>query len=99
MLILYIKSISIFKHIVNVYKLQSPNSATTPQDPIQRITSLYPEDPRAPFYDPSGREMPPLARLYVTLDSLVHKSCSDKTEDELLQEVAVADNSEDSNRR
>lgn len=78
--------------------LQSPNSPTLPQEPIQRITSLYPEDPRAPFYDPSGKEIPPLAKLYITLDKLIPRSCNDKTEDELLEEIGVSENSEDSNR-
>lgn len=69
-----------------------------PQDPIKRITSMYPEDPRAPFYDPTGIEMKPLARLYFTRERLIPKSCTDKTEDELLEEVSVAENSEDSVR-
>ncbi|KAG8330790.1 Spondin-1 [Homalodisca vitripennis] len=77
----------------------SPNSPTMPQDPIQKITSMYPEDPRAPFYDPTGQNMLPLARLYVTLDHLIPRSCSDKTEDELLEKVTVSENSEDSNRK
>lgn len=29
------------------------------------ITTMYPEDPRQPFYDPTGAPMTPLARLYI----------------------------------
>lgn len=77
----------------------SPNSPTIPQEPIHRITSLYPEDPRAPFYNPSGQEMNPLARIYITREKLIPKSCSDKTEDELLEDINLSENSEDTNRR
>ncbi|XP_022196329.1 spondin-1 [Nilaparvata lugens] len=76
----------------------SPNSPTVPREPAKRISSTYPEDPRSPFYDPSGKEMPPLARIHLKRTKLVEKSCDRKTEDELLQEVAVAENNEDSER-
>uniref|UniRef100_A0A1B6CP24 Spondin-1 n=1 Tax=Clastoptera arizonana TaxID=38151 RepID=A0A1B6CP24_9HEMI len=77
----------------------SPNSPTMPQDPIKRITSMYPEDPRAPFHDPTGIEMKPLARLYLIREKLITKSCSEKTEDELFEEINFTENSEDSLRK
>lgn len=77
---------------------QSPNSPTIPREPIRKITSFYPEDPRAPFYDPTGQQMKPLARLYLHRSKIINKSCDAKTEDELLQEISVADNDEDSDR-
>ncbi len=56
---------------------QSPNAPTVPREKMYRITTMYPEDPRAPFYDPSGAPMQPLARLYVTREAVVPKPCGD----------------------
>lgn len=47
---------------------------TKPREPIQKITSSYPNDPKSPFF---GVEMKPLARLYLTRQRLYEKSCSD----------------------
>lgn len=55
----------------------SPDSPTTPREPIRRISSKFPSDPSNPFYDPSGEDMKPLARLYITRQRLYEKSCSD----------------------
>ncbi|XP_023721830.1 spondin-1 isoform X3 [Cryptotermes secundus] len=52
----------------------SPDMPTKPREPIQKITSSYPNDPRSPFF---GVEMKPLARLYLTRQRLYEKSCSD----------------------
>jgi hypothetical protein len=61
---------------------------------------MYPEDPRAPFYDPSGKPMLPLARLYLTRNSVVPKSCDEQSLDRILEEaVQVAENTEDTSRR
>jgi hypothetical protein len=61
---------------------------------------MYPEDPRAPFYDPSGKPMLPLARLYLTRNSVIPKSCDEKSLDRILEEaVQVAENTEDTSRR
>jgi hypothetical protein len=79
---------------------QSPNSPTIPQEKIHRITTLYPEDPRAPFYDPTGKPMLPLARLYLSRDSVIPKSCDEQSLDRILEEaVQVAENTEDTSRR
>ncbi|XP_014248718.1 spondin-1 [Cimex lectularius] len=53
----------------------SPDQPTEPRDNIRRITTTFPSDPRSPFYDPSGKEMKPLARLYLTRQRLYEKSC------------------------
>ncbi|XP_071452758.1 spondin-1 isoform X2 [Hetaerina americana] len=53
----------------------SPDSPTQPQDAIRRITSSFPNDKRSPFYDPTGAEMKPLARLYLSRQRLYEKTC------------------------
>ncbi|KAL1116134.1 hypothetical protein AAG570_005629 [Ranatra chinensis] len=55
----------------------SPDKPTEPRDHIRRITTSFPNDPQAPFFDPTGEEMKPLARLYLTRQRLYEKSCSD----------------------
>ncbi|XP_073997255.1 spondin-1 isoform X3 [Rhodnius prolixus] len=57
----------------------SPDMPTEPKDHIRRITSSFPADPGSPFYDPSGQEMKPLARLHLIRQRLYEKSCSDVT--------------------
>ncbi|KAI4495497.1 hypothetical protein M0802_008711 [Mischocyttarus mexicanus] len=57
----------------------SPNSPTDPQEPIRRITSSYPNDSRSPFYDPSGLDMKPLAKLYLNRQRLYEKTCNKTT--------------------
>ncbi|KAK9304472.1 hypothetical protein QLX08_004229 [Tetragonisca angustula] len=59
----------------------SPDSPTEPQEPIRRITSSYPNDSRSPFYDPSGLDMKPLARLYLNRQRLYEKACKNTPED------------------
>ncbi|XP_020284534.1 spondin-1 isoform X2 [Pseudomyrmex gracilis] len=53
----------------------SPDSPTDPQEPIRRITSTYPNDSGSPFYDPSGLDMKPLAKLYLNRQRLYEKTC------------------------
>ncbi|XP_072746118.1 spondin-1 isoform X2 [Anoplolepis gracilipes] len=55
----------------------SADSPTEPQEPIRRITSTYPNDSRSPFYDPSGLDMKPLAKLYLNRQRLYEKTCDD----------------------
>lgn len=58
---------------------------------------MYPEDPRAPFYNPGAKEVPPMARLYLTREKLISSSCD---EDVLLSQVAeVEENAQSVNRR
>ncbi|XP_046394012.1 spondin-1-like isoform X2 [Ischnura elegans] len=56
----------------------SPDSPTQPQDAIRRITSSFPNDARSPFYDPTGAEMKPLARLSLSRQRLYEKTCDIK---------------------
>ncbi|XP_076231734.1 spondin-1 isoform X3 [Calliopsis andreniformis] len=59
----------------------SPDSPTEPQEPIRRITSSFPDDSRSPFYDPSGLDMKPLAKLYLNRQRLYEKTCDDPSVD------------------
>ena len=49
--------------ICNWIQIKSPNKPTIPQEKIRKITSSYPNNIKAPFYDPRGKEMLPIARL------------------------------------
>ncbi|CAB3377734.1 Hypothetical predicted protein [Cloeon dipterum] len=71
----------------------SPDQPTNPREPIRRITSSFPNDPRSPFYDPTGIEMKPLARLYITRQRLYEKSCTDD-ESKTSQEAHEEDSGE-----
>lgn len=62
---------------------------------MYRITTTYPEDPRAPFYDPSKKEMEPMARLYLFRDKIIPKSCD---ENFLNAQLDVSENTEDTSR-
>ncbi|CAB3235618.1 unnamed protein product [Arctia plantaginis] len=74
----------------------SPNSETVPREKMYRITPMYPEDPRAPFYNPGAKEVPPLARLYLTREKLISSSC----DEEVLQSqvIEVEENTQTVNR-
>ncbi|XP_012289125.1 spondin-1 [Orussus abietinus] len=78
----------------NGISYMSPNSETNPREKMKPITTSYPEDPRSPFYDPTGKPMLPLARMYLTREEIIPRSCS---EDALRQQIAaleVAENTE-----
>lgn len=64
---------------------------------MYRITTMYPEDPRAPFYNPGAKEIPPMARLYLTREKLIPRSCDEETL--LSQVVEEAENSQAADRR
>ncbi|KAF6216678.1 hypothetical protein GE061_001024 [Apolygus lucorum] len=74
---------------------QSPKVPTTPHERIRRITTMYPEDPRAPFYNPTAKDFPPVARLYIFKEKVIQKKCSDLSEKEILEQVTVIENTED----
>lgn len=61
----------------NGVSYMSINIPAVPQEKIHKISPMYPEDERAPFYDPVNNFMHPLARLYITRDKLIKKSCDD----------------------
>lgn len=81
----------------NGISYMSANSETQPRERMHRITTLYPEDPRAPFYNPKSREMIPLARVYFRRDKVIHQNC----DDEFLksQTLELAENTEEVTRQ
>lgn len=44
---------------------------------MTRITTMFPEDPRQPFYNPNSSEMTPLARLYIRKVKTIPRNCDD----------------------
>lgn len=55
----------------------SPNLETQPRERMYRITTMYPEDPRSPFYDPDAHSMTPLAKLYLKREKVIQRNCDD----------------------
>uniref|UniRef100_A0A336LL51 Spondin-1 n=1 Tax=Culicoides sonorensis TaxID=179676 RepID=A0A336LL51_CULSO len=53
----------------------SPKQPTIPREAIRRIKTNSPNDVRSPFYDPSGNEMKPMARLYLNRQRIYEKVC------------------------
>lgn len=62
---------------------------------MYRITTTYPEDPRAPFYDPSRKEIHPLAKLYLKREKVIPSNCD---EDFLSSQIDVSENTEETSR-
>lgn len=60
---------------------------------MYRITTMFPEDPRQPFYNPHSSEMIPLARLYLRKVKTFPRNC----DDEFLQSqvLDVSENAEE----
>ncbi|XP_030767480.1 spondin-1 isoform X2 [Sitophilus oryzae] len=73
----------------------SPNAETNPRERMYRITTKYPEDPRAPFYDSRKNEMNPMARLYITRQKVIPKQCD---ENFLTAQLDVSENTEEVSR-
>ncbi|XP_072390707.1 spondin-1 [Diabrotica undecimpunctata] len=73
----------------------SPNAETNPRERMYRITTTYPEDPRAPFYDPAKKEMPALARLFLTREKVIPKACDDNF---LSSQLDISENTEETTR-
>lgn len=44
---------------------------------MYRITTMYPEDPRQPFYNPNNDQMTPLAKLYIRREKVFSRNCDD----------------------
>ncbi|XP_068628147.1 spondin-1 [Battus philenor] len=72
----------------NGISYMSANAETVPREKMYRITTMYPEDPRAPFYNPGATEMKPLARLYLTRDKLIPRACDEETLQSMVVEEA-----------
>jgi spondin-1 len=64
---------------------------------MHKITSLYPEDPRAPFYNPHESKMVPLAKLYIRREKIIPRSCDENFLQ--AQVLDVSENTEDTVRR
>lgn len=64
---------------------------------MYRITTMFPEDPRQPFYNRNSSEMTPLARLYIRKTKTVPRNCDDKFLQS--QVLDVSENTEDENIR
>ncbi|KAJ8679348.1 hypothetical protein QAD02_015135 [Eretmocerus hayati] len=82
----------------NGISYMSPNSETRPREYMKPITTMYPEDPRSPFYDPSGKPMLPLARLYINREEVKKRSCDDRDLEQQLAEFGAAENSQDTEK-
>ncbi|EZA49891.1 hypothetical protein DMN91_012061 [Ooceraea biroi] len=82
----------------NGISYMSPNSETKPREKMKPITTSYPEDPRSPFYDPTGRPMHPLARLYIDREKIIPRGCSEELLQQQVAELEVAENTEDTSR-
>lgn len=80
-------------------RFQSHNQETSPHERIYRITPMYPDDPRSPFFSENDDKMSPLARLHLNRINVIAKSCSDKIITDLIDELTVSDNLQDTLKR
>lgn len=64
---------------------------------MYRITTMFPEDPRQPFYNRYSSEMIPLARLYIRKTKDIPRNCDDKFLQS--QVLDVSENTEDETAR
>lgn len=67
----------------------SADQPQVPPDVVRRIKSNFPNDPRSPFYDPTGAEMKPLATLHINRRRLYEKNCERADAEELPPECAT----------
>lgn len=73
----------------------SPNIETQPRERMYRITTMFPEDPRAPFYNPNGGEMIPLAKLHLQREKIISRNCDEDFLQALQLEVENDNESQD----
>lgn len=64
-----------FDFVYVMLSLKSADQPQVPPDVVRRIKSNFPNDPRSPFYDPTGAEMKPLATLHINRRRLYEKNC------------------------
>lgn len=76
----------------------SPNAETQPRERMHKITTKYPEDPRAPFYNSRSDVMTPLAKLYIRREKVIAKNCDEEVLQSQVLDVAENDD-EASNKR
>lgn len=60
---------------------------------MYRITTMFPEDPRQPFYNPNSPDMTPMARLYLRKTKTFARNCDDNFLQS--QVLEVSENAED----
>nr|CAH7757588.1 unnamed protein product [Callosobruchus chinensis] len=72
----------------------SPNQPSSPRQAIRRLRTNYPNDPRSPFFDPTGTPMKPLARLILSRQRLYEKSCDSSGSDDSENSAANCDTTE-----
>lgn len=75
----------------------SQNAETNPREKMYKITTMYPEDPRQPFYDMTGKEMLPLARFYFSRDKIIPKACDDNILESFVN--TLDENEDDASKR
>lgn len=78
----------------------SPNSETQPRERMHKITTKYPEDPRAPFYNPrsnSDFDMTPLAKLFIRREKVITRNCDDAILQSQILDVAENNDDESNN--
>lgn len=63
---------------------------------MYRITTMYPEDPRAPFYNTNSNDMTPLAKLYIRREKIVSKNCDDDFLQALQLDISEDEEEQDS---
>lgn len=76
----------------------SPNSETQPRERMHKITTKYPEDPRAPFYNPHSDQMTPLAKLFIRREKLITRNCDDEVLKSQIVELNESDDEENVER-
>lgn len=64
---------------------------------MYRITTMFPEDPRQPFYHSNSSEMIPLARLYIRKVKTFARNCDDRFLES--QVLDISENTEDETSR
>ncbi|XP_030383750.1 spondin-1 [Scaptodrosophila lebanonensis] len=67
----------------------SADQPQVPPDVVRRIKSNFPNDPRSPFYDPSGAQMKPLATLHINRRRLYEKNCEASDSEQMPVECAT----------
>lgn len=83
----------------NGISYMSPNSETQPRERMHKITTKYPEDPRAPFYNPNSDRMIPLAKLFIRREKLITKNCDDEVLKSQIVELNENDDEESVERK
>ncbi|XP_017839968.1 spondin-1 [Drosophila busckii] len=67
----------------------SADQPQVPPDVVRRIKTNFPNDPRSPFYDPTGTEMKPLATLHINRRRLYEKNCEAGNSERVPAECSV----------